>query len=80
MHNKFAGSILLGVSGLILTLGVVGGQIALALVKAGFYAGAQTGQAPPGPEQAGVHWIMIAATLVLAILGLYFLFLPGKSE
>ncbi len=80
MHSKFAGSILLGVSGLILTLGIVGNQIALALVKAGFYAGNMTGPTPPGPEQAGVHWIVIVATILLAVPGLYSLFQPDKPE
>jgi hypothetical protein len=80
MNNRIAGSILLGMSGLILTLGVVGNQIALALVQAGFYAGRLTGQTPPGPEEAGIHWIVIIATVSLALSGLYFLFRPDKLD
>jgi hypothetical protein len=78
MNNRIAGSILLSMSGLVLTLGVVGNQIALALVQAGFYAGRLTGQTPPGPEDAGVHWTVIIAAVTLALSGLYLLFRPDK--
>jgi H+/Cl- antiporter ClcA len=80
MNNKIAGSILFGFSGLVAAIGTVGTQIAYALVKAGFYAGQMTGENPPGPESAAPHWIIVVSIGILAILGVYFLFAPDKSN
>jgi hypothetical protein len=79
MKDKIAGSILLGFSGLVATIGTVGSQIAYALVKAGFYAGALTGEVPPGPQSASIHGVVVVTTIVLAILGLYFIFRPERA-
>ncbi len=80
MNNKIAGSILLGFSGLVAAIGIVGTQIAYALVKAGFYAGQMTGENPPGPESTVPHWIIIVSIGMLAILGIYLLFAPEESN
>ena len=80
MNNKIAGSILLGFSGLVATIGIVGTQIAYALVKAGFYAGQMTGEIPPDPEGAALHWFIIVSIGMLAILGIYLLFAPEESN
>ena len=80
MKTKIAGVILLGFSGLIATIGIVGSQIAYGIVKAGFYAGNMTGQVPPGPESAVPHWIVIVSVSVLTILGVSLLFVPEKSN
>jgi hypothetical protein len=80
MNNKIAGSILLSTSGLIATIGIIGSQISQALVKAGFYAGSNTGAVPPGPENASLHWVVIVSIIALAVLGAYFLFAPNKTE
>ena len=79
MKDKIAGAILLGFSGLVAAIGIAGSQIAYALVKAGFYAGQMTGEVPPGPQNAGLHWLVIAAVIILAVLGLYFLLRPEKK-
>ena len=80
MNNKLISAILLSTAGLVAAIGAVGAQIAYAIVLGGFYAGNITGEVPPGPQGANLHWLVIAAMIVLAILGLYFLFAPGKSE
>jgi hypothetical protein len=79
MNTKITGSILLSAASLVLTIGIVGNQIALAVIKAGFYAGNMTGQNPPGPESVSIHWLVIIATTILTAFGLYFLFRPTKS-
>ena len=80
MNQRITGSILLSASGLTLAIGTVGNQIALAIVKAGFFAGDMTGQIPPGPEKANIHWLVLTAATLLAVLGLYFLFYPAMPE
>ena len=79
MKDRIAGAILLGFSGLVAAVGIAGSQIAYALVKAGFYAGQITGEAPPGPQNASLHWMVIVAVVVLAVLGLYFFVGPEKK-
>jgi hypothetical protein len=80
MNNKIIGAILLSAAGLVAAIGTVGAQIANAIVLGGFYAGPMTGEVPPGPLQASPPWIVGAAILVLAGLGLYFLFRSDKPE
>jgi hypothetical protein len=76
MNNKLMGVILLSVSGLVAAIGISGAQIAYAVVLAGFYAGNHTGTVPAGPEFASPHWIVVAFTVILAVLGLFFLIRP----
>jgi len=80
MNNKIVGSILLGASGPVATIGTAGAQIAYALVLSGFYAGNMTVAIPPGPQQASPHWIVVASTIVLLISGSHFLFLTDRSK
>lgn len=80
MNNRIAGSILLGAAGLTATIGVVGTQIAYALVKSGFYAGQMSGAVPSGPEHVSLHWMVLASVCVLTVLGTYFLFTLDKPE
>lgn len=80
MNNKLVSAILFSAAGLVAVIGAVGAQIAYAIVLGGFYAGNMTGVVPPGPQGASIHWLVIAAVIVLAVSGLYFLFAPGKSE
>jgi hypothetical protein len=80
LNNKLIGVLLLIGSGLIVAIGEIGSQIAFAIVLSGFYAGKLTGDIPPGPENATLHWIVIVPVVVLALMGLFFLFRPGKSE
>ncbi len=79
MNTKIAASLLLSISGLILTIDIVGNQLALAFVKAGFYIGHTTGAVPPGPESAGINWMVLVAAMVLAALGFYCLFCPTEK-
>jgi hypothetical protein len=79
MDNKFTGALLLSAAGLVAAIGAAGAQIAYALVLNGFYAGNMTGITPPGPAGAHLHWLVIAAVVVLAASGLYFLFQPKKE-
>jgi hypothetical protein len=79
-NNKIAGSILLSTAGLVAAIGAIGAQVAYAIVLSGFYAGALTGVNPPGPQDASLHWLVIAAVVVLAVSGLYLLFAPERSE
>ena len=80
MNNKLISAILLSTAGLVAAIGAVGAQIAYAVVLGGFYAGNMTGAVPPGSQGASIHWSVITAMIVLAILGLYFFFAPSKSE
>ena len=80
MNNKLLSAILLSSAGLVAAIGAVGAQIAYAIVLGGFYAGNITGAVPSGPQGASPHWLVIVATIVLAVLGLYFLFIPEKSK
>lgn len=79
MNNKLAGALLLSAAGLTAAIGVAGTQIANAIVLGGFYAGNITGEVPPGPAGANLHWLVLSAVVVLAIIGLYFLFQPNKE-
>lgn len=80
MSNKLISAILLSAAGLVATIGAVGAQIAYAIVLGGFYAGNMTGAVPTGPQGASLHWLVIVASLVLAVFGLYFLFTSDKSN
>jgi hypothetical protein len=80
MNNRLMGVIFLSVSGLVAAIGTSGAQIAYAIVLAGFYAGNHTGEVPSGPEYVSPHWIVIVFTITLAILGLFFLIRPNRSE
>ena len=80
MNNKLISVILLSTAGLVAAIGAVGAQIAYAIVLGGFYAGNMSGAVPTGPQGASLHWLVIVATIVLAVLGLYFLFIPEKSK
>ena len=79
MNNKLTGALLLSAAGLVAAIGVAGAQIAYAIVLGGFFAGTMTGPNPPGPSGATLHWLVIAAVIVLAFSGLYFLFQPQKE-
>lgn len=80
MNNKLIGAMMLCTSGLVATIGIIGSQIASAIVLSGFYAGKLTGEVPPGPGDAAPHWIVTVSVIILAISGLFFLFRPGKSD
>ena len=80
MQNKLIGAILLSAAGLMTVLGMVGAQIANAIVLGGFYAGNMTGIIPPSPQSATPHWLIILVSIALAIMGLYFPFKRGKTE
>ena len=79
MNNKLIGALLLSAAGLVAAIGAAGAQIAYAIVLGGFYAGTMTGLNPLGPEGAHLHWLVIAAVVVLAAAGLFFLFQPQKE-
>jgi hypothetical protein len=80
MNNKLIGVIMLSVSGLVITIGIVGAQIAAAIILAGFYAGNHTGEVPSGAGFGSIHWIIIVSAIALAITGLFFLVRPSKSS
>jgi hypothetical protein len=79
MHYKISGALLLGFAGLVTVIGTAGAQIAYAIVLSGFYAGGRTGEVPPGPQGAVIHWLVIVIASVLAVLGLYYLLRLEKS-
>ena len=79
MNNKLIGALLLSAAGLVAAIGAAGAQIAYAIVLGGFYAGNMTGVIPSGPAGAHLHWLVIAAVVVLAATGLFFLFQPQKE-
>ena len=80
MNNKIAGAILLSASGLVAAVGAVGSQIAFAIVRGQFYVSKISGEVPPGPEGASLHWSVILAVIVLAAVGIVLLFRPSKSD
>lgn len=80
MNRKIVGAILLSAAGLVLTFGVVGAQVANAVVRAGFHAGKLDVVMPAGPEAAHPHGLVLAATLVLGGIALYFLFGPEDRK
>jgi hypothetical protein len=80
MNNKIVGAILLSAAGVVAAIGAVGAQIASAIVLGQFYLSKVSGDVPPGPEHAMLHWSVIVATLALATAGLFSLFCPCKSE
>jgi hypothetical protein len=79
MKHKISGAILLGFAGFVMGIGIVGAQIANAIVLSGFYAGNKTGVVPPGPQNASIHGLVIVTVIVLAISGSYFLIRPEKE-
>jgi hypothetical protein len=74
MHNRLAGALLLASAGLTAAIGAAGAQIAYAIVLGGFYAGSHTGVVPPGPQNASIHWLVLASMVILAVSGVYFIF------
>ena len=79
MDNKHTGALLLCAAGLVTAIGAAGAQIAAALVLGGFYAGNMSGEVPAGPESANLHWLVIVTTVVLAAIGLFYLFRPSSK-
>lgn len=79
MNNKFAGALSLSTAGLTAAIGMAGAQIAYATVLGRFYAGNIIGEILPGPAVANLPWLVLSAVVVLAIVGLYFLFQPNKE-
>lgn len=79
MKDKLSGAILLSTAGLTMAIGSIGARIANAIVLAGFYAGSMTGVNPPGPNEARLPWLVLAAGIILSVLGLYFLFRPTSK-
>lgn len=79
MNNKRTGALLLGAAGLAAAVGAAGAQIANAIVLGGFYAGNMSGEVPPSPEGASLHWVVMTAVAALALLGLFYL-LRSASE
>ena len=73
MNRKIVGAILLSAAGLVMAAGTVGAQIANAIVRAGFHAGAIGGVVPAGPGDAYPHWLVVMSALVLAATGGVFL-------
>jgi hypothetical protein len=80
MNRKLVGAILLSSAGFILAIGTVGAQVAYALVCAGFDAGQRSGLVPPSPIDAYPHGLIDIVSLVLGVIGLYFLFSPGGKD
>lgn len=78
MNNKMIGALLLTASGLITTLGLVGAQIANAIVLSGFFTGDMTYENPPGPQAANLPGLVLVAVIILAALGLFYLLQPAK--
>ena len=70
MKNRTVGTILLVSSGACCTLGVVGAKLAYAIER-GMFNLAKGGASPTRPE---LGWEVGAAAIVLAVLGLVFLF------
>lgn len=79
IQQKIAGAILLGFAGFVMGIGIVGAQIANAIVLSGFYAGDKTGVVPPGPQNASIHGVVIITVILLALTGFYFLLRPEKG-
>ena len=79
MNNKIIGAILITIAGLTTIVGIVGAQIANAIVVNGFYSGQMTGMVPPGPDDVHMNSLIIIVSLVTALLGLYFLLDMEKS-
>ena len=67
--NKRIGALLLGTAGLVAAMGVVGTQIAQAIVLAGFYAGNMGGEVPASLQNGQLHWLVITAIIVQATVG-----------
>ena len=80
MNSKLTGALLLSAAGLTTAIGTTGSQIAYAIVLSGFYAGNMTGENPPGQAGASLHWLVVAAVIVLAVFGVYLLFQPEKES
>jgi hypothetical protein len=74
MNDKSVGAFLLGMAGLIVAISAVGSQFADAIVLGQFFAAKLGGNAPTGPENAGLHIGVVIAAAILAITGLVFLF------
>lgn len=74
MKNKTVGTVLVVTSGVCCTLGMVGVQIAAALDRGLFRLAKIGGRVPGGPDSATLGWTITAAVVVLAVLGVIFLF------
>jgi hypothetical protein len=79
MKYKLSGALLLSAAGLTAAIGLIGTRIANAIVLAGFYAGSMTGVNPPSPDKAILPGLVLAAVIILGVLGLYFLFKPASE-
>lgn len=80
MNNKTVGVILLSVAGFVAAVGTAVSQIANSIVLAGFMQGGHGGIIPPSPSDASPHWLVFVFVVILAALGLFFLFNRNKPE
>jgi H+/Cl- antiporter ClcA len=74
MTNRTVGTVLLVTSGACCTLGVVGAKLAAALEKSLFHLAGHGGYLPTGADKAQPGWLLTTAVVVLAVLGVRFLF------
>jgi hypothetical protein len=79
MNNRQIGAFLFGISGVVAAIGVAAAQVAHAIVLAGFYVGNRGGETPPGPQNANLHWLTLTAVIILAAVGLFYLFRPASQ-
>jgi len=80
MNNKAVGAILLSASGLVAAVGAVGSQIASAIVEGLFYTAKMGGSGIPHLKDASPHWTVTVMVVLLAGLGIFFVFRPTKTE
>jgi hypothetical protein len=80
MTDKFIGALLVHAAYTAIAIDSAGSQIARAIILGGFYSGNRTGAVPLGQLEGGLHWVVIPSGILLAVLGLYFLFLSDKLK
>jgi phosphotransferase system glucose/maltose/N-acetylglucosamine-specific IIC component len=74
MQNQITGAILLSSAAGIVAIGVVGAQVANAIVLGQFYVAKMSGETPPSPSRGIPHPLILVAAGVLAVFAVYFLF------
>ena len=80
MTDKFIGALLVSAACTATAIDSAGSQIAKAIILGGFYSGNRTGAVPSRQLEGGLHWVVIPSIILLAVLGLYFLFLSDKLK
>ena len=73
MQNRIVWAILVSTAAVLMAIGVVGRQVANAILLGQFHVAKISGELPPGPTHGTPHALIFLVAGILAAVGVYFL-------